>query len=153
MNIQELATLVNYKIKLKTIILNNHIYGITKAYQKTNFSGRMEACGPVGYNPPDFIAISKAYKVKVMELSQNSQSEKVIDEFLKYDGPVVLDVNCHEFHTYEPRIFGWNTPIEDMYPYVSRKEFKENMKIKPLDGWENPALPDSDKKDSPSTME
>ena len=153
MNIQELATLVNYKIKLKTIILNNHIYGITKAYQKTNFSGRMEACGPVGYNPPDFIEISKAYKVKVMELSQNSQSEKVIDEFLKYDGPVVLDVNCHEFHTYEPRIFGWNTPIEDMYPYVSRKEFKENMKIKPLDGWENPALPDSDKKDSPSTME
>lgn len=154
MNIQELATLVNYKINLKTIILNNHIYGITKAYQKTNFSGRMEACGPVGYNPPDFIEICKAYKVKTMELSQNSQSEKVIDEFLKYDdGPVVLDVNCHEFHTYEPRIFGWNTPIEDMYPYVSRKEFIKNMKIKPLDGWETPALPDSDKKSSSNTME
>ena len=154
MNIQELATLVNYKIKLKTIILNNHIYGITKAYQKTNFNGRMEACGPVGYNPPDFLEICKAYKVKTMELTQNSQSEKVINEFLKYDdGPIVLDVNCHEFHTYEPRIFGWNTPIEDMYPYVSREEFKKNMKIKPLDGWETPALPDSDKKGSSSTME
>lgn len=153
MNIQELATLVNYNIKLKTIILNNHIYGITKAYQKTNFNGRMEACGPVGYNPPDFIEISKAYKVKVMELTQNSQSEKIIDEFLDYDGPVVLDVNCHEFHTYEPRIFGWNTPIEDMYPYVPREEFKKNMKIKPLDGWEKPALPDGDKKNTSSTME
>ena len=38
MNIQELGTLVNYNIKLKTIIPNNHIYGIAKAYQKTNFN-------------------------------------------------------------------------------------------------------------------
>ena len=44
------------------------------------------------------------------------------------------------------RIFGWNTPIEDMYPYISREEFISNMKIKPLEGWKNPALPDSDKK-------
>ena len=43
------------------------------------------------------------------------------------DGPLVVDVNCHEHHTYEPRIFGWNTPIEDMYPYLDRDEFKKNM--------------------------
>ena len=154
MNIQELVTLVNYNINLKTIILNNHIYGITKAYQKTNFSGRMEACGPVGYNPSNFVEICKAYKVKVMELSQNSKTEEILDEFLNYnDGPIVLDVNCHEFHTYEPRIFGWNTPIEDMYPYISRSEFKSNMIVKPVKGWENPTLPDSDKKNSSSTME
>ena len=35
MNIQELQTIKNYNIKTKTIVLNNHIYGITKAYQKT----------------------------------------------------------------------------------------------------------------------
>mgnify|MGYP003774614473 CR=1 FL=1 len=35
LNIQELQTLVNYNIPLKTIIMNNHIYGITKAFQKT----------------------------------------------------------------------------------------------------------------------
>ena len=66
---------------------------------------------------------------------------------------IVLDVNCHEFHTYEPRIFGWNTPIEDMYPYISREEFKTNMIVKPVEGWENPILPDSDKKSTPNTME
>ena len=113
----------------------------------------MEACGPVGYNPPNFIEICKAYKVKVMELSQNSKTNEILDDFLNYkDGPIVLDVNCHEFHTYEPRIFGWNTPIEDMYPYISREEFKSNMIVKPVKGWENPVLPDSDKKSTP-TME
>jgi hypothetical protein len=40
-----------------------------------------------------------------------------------------------------------------MYPYVSRDEFISNMKIKPIDGWEKPALPDSDKKNSTNTME
>jgi len=156
MNIQELQTLKNYKIKLKTIILNNHIYGITKAYQKTNFGGRMEACGPIGYSPPNFVDICQAYKIKTIELNQNSKIHEILDYFLNYNkGPIVLDVNCHEHHTYEPRIFGWNTPIEDMYPYIPREEFKKNMYIRPLKGWENPVLPEEEdnKKDNPSTME
>jgi acetolactate synthase-1/2/3 large subunit len=52
-----------------------------------------------------------------------------------------MDVNCHEFHTYEPRIFGWKTPIEDMYPYLPREEFKKNMYIEPIEGWETPEMP------------
>ena len=38
---------------------------------------------------------------------------------LEYDGPVVCDINCHEYHVYE-QVFGWKTPIEDMYPYLPR---------------------------------
>ena len=26
-----------------------------------------------------------------------------------------MDLNCHEYHTYDPKIVGWETPIEDMY--------------------------------------
>ena len=37
--------------------MNNHIYGITKAFQETNFEGRAEACGPKGYDPPNFVKI------------------------------------------------------------------------------------------------
>jgi hypothetical protein len=48
----------------------------------------------------------------------------------------------HEYHTYEPRIFGWKTPIEDMYPYLPRKEFRSNMLIEPTEGWMNPEYPD-----------
>ena len=55
---------------------------------------------------------------------------------------VVCDVDIHEYHTYEPRIFGWSTPIEDMYPYIDRAEFKANMIIDPIEGWETPAMPD-----------
>ena len=142
MNIQELQTIKNYNIKVKTIILNNHIYGITKAYQKTNFGGRMEACGPVGYNPPDFIKIAKAYGIETMTISNHEEASKKMDEFLKADCPMIIDVNCHEFHTYEPRIFGWKTPIEDMFPYLPRDEFKKNMIIDPVTDWEECVMPE-----------
>lgn len=141
MNIQELQTIKNYKIKIKTIILNNHIYGITKAYQETNFDGKAEACGPIGYTPPDFIEISKAYGIKTITVSSNSDIGEKINEILNSQEPVVADINCHEHHTYEPRVIGWGTPIEQMFPYIDKKEFQENMFIKPVDGWENPALP------------
>lgn len=140
MNIQELQTLVNYNIGVKVIILNNHIYGITKAFQETNFEGRMEACGPIGYNPPDFIKVAEAYGLKTMRIegTDYDQVRNKIDEFLAHDGPIIIDVNCYEQHTYEPKLIGWETPIEDMYPYLPREEFLENMYIKPLEISMNP---------------
>ena len=147
MNIQELQTIKNYKIKIKTIILNNHIYGITKAFQETNFDGQSEACGQIGYSPPDFIEISKAYGMKTLTINNNSEIEEKINELLMSDESIVVDVNCHEYHTYEPRVIGWSTPIEQMFPYIDKKEFRENMYIEPTDGWENPTMPKNLKKD------
>ena len=135
MNIQELQTIVNYQIPVKIIIMNNHIYGITKAFQETNFEGRSEACGPIGYNPPNFVDIVNAYKIPTMVIDDGSDYEVIrnqIKEFLSVEGPVVLDLNCHEYHTYDPKIVGWETPIEDMYPYLPDAEFNENMHIKPI---------------------
>jgi acetolactate synthase-1/2/3 large subunit len=129
---------------MKTIILNNHIYGITKAFQETNFQGRSEACGPKGYNPPDFIKICEAYCVNTMIIDDGSDYEHMrqqIREFLDNDGPIVCDVNCHEYHTYDPKIVGWSTPIEDMYPYLPREEFYLNMIVEPLEISKDPPLP------------
>ncbi len=142
LNIQELQTFVNYGINVKTFVINNHIYGITKAFQKTNFQGRAEACGPKGYNPPDFVKVAEAYGIKAVRINKNSELNEKLDEVLRHQGPVICDVNCHEYHTYQPRIFGWNTPIEDMYPYLPREEFRANMFIEPLEGWENPVMPE-----------
>lgn len=142
MNPQELQTFMNYGVNVKTFILNNHIYGITKAYQETNFQGRAEACGPKGYRPPDFIRVVQAYGMKAVLLEKQSEMDATIENVLNYEGPVVCDVNMHEYHTYEPRIFGWKTPIEDMYPYLPRKEFRSNMIIEPTEGWMNPEYPD-----------
>ena len=44
------------------------------------------------------------------------------------------------FYDYKPRL-GWGVPIEDQYPFLPRDEFKSNMIIEPLEGWEDPVYP------------
>lgn len=139
MNIQEIQTCLNYGIGIKVFILNNHIYGITKSFQITNFGGRMEACGPKGYQPPDFRkVIGLGYEAPLETVDCDEESDKKIKRVLNSNGLVFCDVNCHEWHTYGPKIIGWNTPIEDMFPYLPRDEFKEQMIIDLVPGWENP---------------
>lgn len=141
MNIQELQTLKNYNLPLKTFIMNNKVYGIIKAFQETNLEGRYLASGPDGYNPPDFIKIIQAYGIETESIQNHSDLINKIDRVLKFDGPCICDIKMDDYYTYEPRIFGWQTPIEDMFPYIPRDEFLNNMQIKPMEGWDNPALP------------
>ena len=144
MNIQEMQTYLNYGVDVKTIILNNHIYGITKAFQEVNFEGRSEACGPKGYAPPDFVKVANAFGIDTVVIDDGTDYDKVrqqVRDFLNYDGQVICDLNCHEWHTYEPKIVGWSTPIEDMYPYIPREEFYSNMIVDPLEISGNPPMP------------
>ena len=144
MNIQELQTLNTFDLKPKVFVMNNHIYGITKAYQKTNFNGRMEACGPNGYIPPDFIKVAKAYGIKTFSIKSNSlrHIKSVIKKVIDYDGAVLCDIDCDEYHTYQPRVFGWKTPIEEMYPYLDREEAKKNMSIEVTENFYKLEYPD-----------
>lgn len=147
MNIQELQTLINYNLPLKTFIMNNHSYGITRQFQETNYEGRYLASGPDGYNPPDFVKVVKAYGIKTetIELGYSLKNyddvREKIKEVMNYPGAIVCDVDCGMFSRYEPRIFGWKTPIEDAFPYLPRDEFRSNMLIEPVEGWENPPMP------------
>jgi acetolactate synthase-1/2/3 large subunit len=143
MNIHELQTLKNYGFRVKTFIMNNHVYGIIKAYQDTNLEGRYEASGPKGYCPPDFIKIARAYEIETESIANHAELKSKITSVLKHPGPIVCDVNMHDYYRYEPRIFGWSTPIEDMYPYLPRDEFRQNMLVEPVPGWENVILPGS----------
>ena len=142
MNIQELQTLQNYDLPIKTFIINNHVYGITKAFQERNFGGRAEACGPKGYSPPDFRKVCPAYGIKTFTLDSNDREETLsaIRKTLAHDGPAVCDVNCDEFHTYQPSVSG-GAPIEDMLPFLPRPEFIGNMIVPPMPGWDNPEGP------------
>ncbi|HLD38558.1 MAG TPA: thiamine pyrophosphate-binding protein [Candidatus Nanoarchaeia archaeon] len=131
MNIQELQTVKNYNLGFKTFISNNHCYGITRQFQRTKFEGRQEACGPKGYSPPDFVKICEAYGIPTLTINNNSEAREKIKQVLNHKGPIVCDVNCHDWDNYEPRVFGGKS-IEEMFPFLSREEFMENMIIDPI---------------------
>ena len=137
LNIQELQTLRTYKIPLKVFIMNNHCLGFTRQFQKKRF-GKTEACGPEGYIPPNFLDIVNAYKIRAVniEINNTESIRKKIREVLDSKEPTICNVDNGDFDDYKPRIEG-KKPLEDMYPYLDRKEFIQNMIEKPLPGWEN----------------
>ena len=119
-------------------MLNNHCYGITRAFQETHNAGRNEASTPAtGVWLPGIEDLARTYRID----SFNSRRWH-LSSMLDPPRPFICDVDIGEFHDYQPRIFGWNTPIEDMYPHLSRDEFRANMiGVEPVPGWEYPKEP------------
>lgn len=130
-NIQELQTLAYHKLPVKIFILNNRGYGIIKQFQELYLESRYEATGK-GYSCPDFTKIAKAHGIKTISIKNHSEMKRKIKQVLKYKGPLLCDVSIHPLQKLIPKLeFG--KPIEDLSPLLPRREFSQNMIIKPLE--------------------
>lgn len=127
MNIQEIQTMLNYGCNVKTFILNNHCYGNTKLWQKSN-NKAFVACGPDGYIPPNFEAVARGYNVPVVDrIDCYCNLEGKITELINHHFPAIIDVVHHDFYDYYPRISRFDQDLHDQDPPLSREEIAENM--------------------------
>jgi len=100
MNIQELGTVSQYGINVKTVIINNGWLGMVRQWQQT-FYGERYASSNMEVGMPDFVMLAQAYGVKGMLVSHPDQLKDAIAEMLAHDGPVLLDAkvtrdeNCY----------------------------------------------------------
>jgi acetolactate synthase I/II/III large subunit len=137
MNIQELHTIKKYDAKTKTFILDNNCYGLTRQTQRKSYDGRIIANDSPDYTHPKFEPIAEAYGVKAFTLTEPSQARHTIKEVLKHEGPAICVVyNGNNWDNYEPRVYG-AMPLEDQHPQLPRDEFRANMIVPPLPGWED----------------
>jgi acetolactate synthase-1/2/3 large subunit len=136
MNIQELATIKHNNLPIKIIIFNNNGYLLIRHTQTNFMGGRLLGEGPnTGVWCPDSLAIARAYGIKGVRINKVSEVESKMKETMEYDGPVVCDVMTPEWQLIIPRISSEKKldgtliarPYEDMYPYLSREELRENM--------------------------
>ena len=136
LNVQELQTIKHYGCKVKVFVINNRILGNTKSYQRVNGKAEL-ACGPDGYSAPNFSAIANAYGIFAVHVDLHCGNRNAIDTVLEMDEAVVCDVIHEDYCTYEPRMSRWDSPVEEMYPLLSKSEFVENMATPPWEGWKN----------------
>ncbi len=92
MNLQELATLAQYGINVKTIIINNGWQGMVRQWQQTFFGERYSSSN-MQTGMPDFALLAKAFGVKGMVISHRDELSEAIEQMLAYDGPVLLDAH------------------------------------------------------------
>lgn len=135
LNIQELQTIKRYDVPVKIFIINNHILGNTKSYQRVNNMAEI-GCGPDGYSAPNFCAIAMAYGIESRTLQQWDNFFHIVNLAMASRQAFIVDVVHHDFCDYAPRMSRWDTPVEEMYPYLPRDEFKDQMFIEPWKGWE-----------------
>lgn len=133
MNIQELATVVRHKLPIKIFLLNNHGFSMIQQTQDQWLGSRYEAStveGGLAF--PDFVKVAKAYGYKTRTIRSNRNMGKTIREVLGSDGPAFCNVEIRPEHRVIPQVkFG--RPIEDSEPLLERKEFLENMIVKPAE--------------------
>jgi len=98
MNLQELQTVVQYKIPLKIIILNNNGYLAISLMQDNLFKNRFGA----DISSPDFNAIAQAYGVQTFE---------TVPESLEHGGASLVNVSMVRNQLLIPRVMSYKDPV------------------------------------------
>jgi acetolactate synthase-1/2/3 large subunit len=89
MTLQELGTILQYKIPVKIIILNNNFLGMVRQWQDMFFDKRYASTELVN---PDFVMISQAYGIQAKKVSDRKDLRVSIGEMLATEGPYLLEV-------------------------------------------------------------
>ena len=89
MNIQEMATAVQYGLPVKIAILNNGYLGMVRQWQELFYGGRY-ACTEMNC-APDFVKLAEAYGAVGLRASNIDDVESVLKEGLSSPKPVIMD--------------------------------------------------------------
>lgn len=103
MNIQELGTLAQYGINVKTVIVNNGWQGMVRQWQQA-FYGERYSSSNMEVGMPDFAMLAKAYGIKGMIVSSKDELKDAIAEMLAHDGPVLMDVHVRRDENCYPMV-------------------------------------------------
>ncbi len=145
LNIQELATIAHLKLPIKLFVLNNQGYASIRASQTNYFGGPNIGCSPeTGVSVPDYRKVARAYGLKTALIEGQGEGQAdlraSVRKVLRSRGPVVCDVHIIPDEIRAPRVTSTqrpdgsflSKPLEDLWPFLDRDEFAQNMIVKPV---------------------
>lgn len=137
MNLQELQTIIGGNLPIKIFIMNNNGY-VSIFQTHRNFFGVEVGGGPKsGVSFPDFEPVVKAFGFPFVRASRHEDLEAAIRRTLDIDGPAVCEIILDEHQIFAPKLGAKQHPdgritspaLEDLSPFLSREELRENMII------------------------
>lgn len=87
MTIQELGTIMQERLDVKIILLNNHFLGMVRQWQELFFNERYSA---TEMENPDFVTIARAFRIASREVSRREELDEAVEEMMATDGPYLL---------------------------------------------------------------
>jgi len=137
MNLQEFQTIAHYNLPIKTIILNNNGYLLIRHTQNNFMDGRLIGeSSTTGLSTPSMEKVATLYGIKYIGVSNIGEMNEKIKELIAYKGPVIFEVMTPTNQLLIPRVASKkldngkmiSMPYDDMFPFLSREEYEENIK-------------------------
>jgi len=132
MNMQELQTLLTYKLPLKIFLLENEGYLAIKTTQTAFFQKNYMGSNPQsGVICPDMERIAEAYGIPFFRVYQEGAVLlQTIEDTLNTCGPCICEIKMHPEQTLFPKSATYmdengkmaSAPLEKMFPFVSDEE-------------------------------
>ncbi len=89
MTIQELAVIMQEKVNVKILILNNNYLGMVRQWQELFHERRYSF---VDMQNPDFVAIAKGYSIEGQTITERQDLKPALDAMLKHNGAYLLNI-------------------------------------------------------------
>jgi acetolactate synthase I/II/III large subunit len=130
MNLQELQTVVGYKLPIKIIVFNNEGYLFIKHTQKMLFKGNYTGVNKdTGVSLPNFQKIATAFDIPYLNTKTHS-----LEDFINHQGCCIFECFMNPEQDLIPKVKGVAVvdgilapPIEEMSPLLSIEQIKNNM--------------------------
>jgi acetolactate synthase I/II/III large subunit len=122
MNIQEMSTIAQYHLPVKSFILNNEYMGMVRQWQELLHGGRYSESYMDSL--PDFVKLAEAFGAVGLRATKPSEVDDLIVEMLKVDKPVIADVLVDK--------------TENCFPMIPSGSAHNEMLLGPADKTEKP---------------
>ncbi|MCX7624096.1 MAG: thiamine pyrophosphate-binding protein [Thermomicrobium sp.] len=98
-NLPELATMVQHRLNVITVVFNDNAYGNVRRIQKERFGGRFIASELVN---PDFVLLARSFGIEGLRVETPERLRDVVADAVKDPRPVLIEVPVGEM----PSIWG-----------------------------------------------
>ena len=114
MNSQELATIVQYQLPVKVVILNNGFFGMVRQWQELFYEKRY-ASSLIGGASPDYVKLADAYGALGQRVTRPEEVVPALKKAFSTPKPVILDIAVDR--------------EENVYPMVAAGEPLNQMRL------------------------
>lgn len=115
MSVPELATIVNHKLPLKMIVMNNGYLGMVRQWQELFYNNRLSSVQLDNF--PDAALLAAAYGFRGRTIEHPRELASALAECIDEPGPYLLNVRV--------------TPFENVYPMVPAGAAINEMVLRP----------------------
>lgn len=142
MNLQELQTIITAKLPITIYLLNNEGYQSIKQTQKNFFKSDTIGCDEEsGVGFPNFFELAKVFGFETHKISSPKEVDEMVLKTSSPKGPTFVEVVLDTNYIFAPKLSSEkkpdgrmvSKPLEDLFPFLEREEFKSNMLVPPLE--------------------